>query len=90
MGVWEMMREKHFQMWMAKPPNGCVEPQEASALWHATVNAPEAIIDHLGRNPRYARRVAIKKADYAKSADIWQKRKALQVNGAREEQSHSG
>ena len=74
-GVWEMMSEKHFQIWMAKPKNGSVDPQEASALWQAEFEADAAITDHLGRNPKYARRVAIKKADYVKSSEIYERKR---------------
>mgnify|MGYP001813951621 CR=1 FL=1 len=62
-GVLEMMTERAFVVWMAKPKNGCMDPEEAKREWKKKLDAPGAIVDEKGPNARYCQRVAVNKAD---------------------------
>ena len=68
-GVYEMMHLAHFIYWAGKPKNGSMPPDEAKEKWWAYYEEPDAIIDELGPNKKYSKRVAIKKADLVKFRD---------------------
>ena len=68
-GIQEMMDERHFMVWMAKPKNGCKDALEASAEWHKKCAAPGAIIDYKGPCEKYRKRVAIQVKDLVINRD---------------------
>ena len=68
-GVYGMMSERHYCVWMAKGKNGCMEAADASAQWKQFRDQAGAIRDMLGPSPKYKERVAIKKVDLVKFRD---------------------
>ena len=52
-GKFEMMDERTYCYWMAKPKNGAMEPELAKHEWLKLCEAEGAITDLLGKTERY-------------------------------------
>ena len=76
-GVFQMMDERHFQYFMSKPKNGCMESAAASLLFQEKCSAPGAITDQLGSSSKYLIRCAIKKGDFVTYRDMEERAKVL-------------
>ena len=83
-GVYEMMTERAYVAWMAKPKNGCMDPQEVAAQWKEEYSTPKAVTDNLGTNPKWKQRVAIKKADELRLRDAQIAARGYQLKGKEE------
>ena len=68
-GVLEMMDERHYGAWMAKPKNGCVDGETAKVMWQELCKTPGAILDNKGKSAKFIRRVAVQKADFVINRD---------------------
>lgn len=63
-GSQQMMNLRQYKVWLAKPKNGSVEPEEAAIRFENLCKAPGAIIDEKGDCPKYRQRVAVHKGDF--------------------------
>lgn len=81
--IYEMMTERAFVHWMAKPKNGAMDPMEASALFQAKKTEIGAVTDNLGPGPtmKDQMRVAIKRADTLKFRDAFVKTQGYEATG---------
>ena len=57
------MTKKQYEMFAAKPENGGIDADTASAQWSKLQETPGNITDVLGPSPEQANRVAVKVAD---------------------------
>ena len=76
-----MINERQYVHWMGKAKNGSVEPDQASKDWNDLYNAPGAVTDVLGGTPKYARRVAVKKADIVRHVDESETKRTQSIIG---------
>ena len=78
-GTYEMMDQRHYCAWMAKPKNGCQDYETSKLEWQQFHDAKDSITDKLGKSSHYQARVAIKKSDLLTVRDACIRRKGFEI-----------
>ena len=89
-GLYEMFNLKHYQHFMAKPKNGCMDAEVAKQKWLAYFTAPGSIADKLGPTKELMDRVAIKKGDFLTLRSARIKSNVVPAKGHREKDCDEG
>ena len=67
--IYEMMDERTFCHWNAEPRNGGVDHPASIVEWNAKCVLKGAVVDYLGTDARYKKRVAIRVKDILRMSD---------------------
>ena len=78
-GISQYMNKVQYQVFMALPANGSLDPEDAGSKWEELFSAPGALTDDCGPTQKLRRRVAVRTQDLVINREAHERNKMIQM-----------